>query len=302
MSRKIRSVLWITLAAALACAPWASSRAAEVRIESKGLGLLGYSAFAPGKTWKDGAILLVHGTMMHGRMDTIADQQKALHELGYSSLAVTLSLNLSDRRGMADCAKPQTHRQHDAVAEIAAWVAYLKAQGAGDITLFGFSRGGNQALRYMLEKPDPAIKRLVLLAPVAWEEMSAAGYRDAPAGSLQKTLAEAEKLAAAGRGDELMRDVRLMNCPSTSASANAFISYYRDDGLMKSLDMIGRVRLPTLVVTGTLDTVSPDIPKRLQGKIGPNVKIATVDGADHFFRDLIADEVAEFVAKFISGT
>jgi pimeloyl-ACP methyl ester carboxylesterase len=301
MSRAIRSALWITLAIVVACAPSTASRAAETRIELKGLGLLGYSALAPGKSWKDGAILLVHGTMMHGRMDTIAHAQKALQELGHSGLAVTLSLNVSDRRGMADCAKPQTHRQHDAVAEIAAWVAYLKAQGANDITLFGFSRGGNQALRYMLEKPDPAIKRLVLLAPVGWEEMSVAGYRDAPAGSLQKTLAEAEKLAAAGRGDELMRDVRLMNCPSASASANAFLSYYRDDGLMKSFDMIGRVRLPTLVVTGTLDTVSPDIPKRLRGKAGPNVKIATVDGADHFFRDLIADEAAEHVAKFISG-
>jgi pimeloyl-ACP methyl ester carboxylesterase len=285
---------------AVACAPWAPSRAAEVRVELKGLGLLGYSAMAPGKTWKDGAVLLVHGTMMHGRMDTLAHQQKALQELGYSSLAVTLSLNVSDRRGMADCATPQTHRQRDAVAEIAAWVAYLKAQGAADITLFGHSRGGNQALRYMLEKPDPAIKRLVLLAPVSWEEMSVAGYRDAPAGSLQKTLAEAEKLAAAGRGGDLMRDVRLMNCPSASASADAFLSYYRDDGLMKSLDMVGRVRLPTLVVTGTLDTVTPDLPQRLQGKAGPNVKIATIDGADHFFRDLIADEAAEFVAKFIA--
>jgi pimeloyl-ACP methyl ester carboxylesterase len=289
------------LATAIVSAVPAAARAAEVRIEHKGLGLLGEAALAPGKTWKDGAILLVHGTMMHARMDTIADTQKALLELGHSSLAITLSLGVPDRRGVADCAKPHTHRQQDAVPEIAAWIAYLKGQGAAEIVLFGHSRGGNQAVRYMLDKPDPAIKRVVLLAPASWEEMSTAGYRDAPPDALKKNLAEAEKRAAAGRGDDLMRDVRLMNCPRAAVSANAFLSYYRDDGRMKTLDLLGGIGAPTLVVTGTLDTVVPDIPARLRGKTGANVRVATIDGADHFFRDLIADEVAEIVAKFLSG-
>jgi pimeloyl-ACP methyl ester carboxylesterase len=287
----------LPLIAALAGA----TQAAEVRLDHKGIGLLGEAALAPGKSWTDGAILMVHGTMMHARMDTMDHLQKALLEQGRSNLAITLSFGVSDRRGVADCARPQVHRQQDAVPEIAAWVGWLKAQGASDIVLLGFSRGGNQTLRYMLEKPDPAIKRLVFMAPTSWEEMSVAGYGDSPAGELQKNLAEAEKLASAGRGDEMMRGVRLLNCPSATTSANAFLSYYRDDGRMNTLDRLGGFGLPTLVLTGTLDTVTPDLPNRLKGKIGPNVRVATIDGANHFFRDLLADEAAEAIDKFLNG-
>lgn len=281
--------------------PTETAQAAEVRLDHKGIGLLGEAALASGKSWKDGAILMVHGTMQHGRMDTMAQQQKALLELGRSSLSITLSLGVSDRRGNADCEKPQIHRQQDAASEIAAWVGWLKAQGATDIVLLGFSRGGNQTLRYLLDKPDPAIRRLIFMAPLSWEEMSVAGYGEVPAGEMQKNLAEAGKLAAAGRGDNLMRGVRLLNCPSVTTSANAFLSYYRDDGRMNTLDRLGGFGLPTLVITGTLDTITPDLPNRLKGKIGPTVRVATVDGANHFFRDLLADEAAEAIDKFLGG-
>ena len=302
MKQAIRVMLWITLAAAVVSAvPAAPARAAEVRIDHKGLGLLGEAALAPGKTWKDGAILIVHGTMVHRGFDAIAHQRKALLEQGFSNLAVTLSLDVPDRRGNGDCAKPQTHRHQDAPAEIAAWIAYLKAQGAADITLFGHSRGGNQVMRYAIAGADPAVKRVVLLAPTDFDAAGVAGYRDAPAGELDKRLAEAGRLASAGRGSELMRGIRFLNCAQTDASADAFLSYYRDDGQMNTLDRLGAIRVPTLVIAGTLDTITPDIPAKMRGKTGAQVKLAVIDGADHFFRDLIADEVAELVVKFLSG-
>ena len=302
MTKAIRALLWITFAAAVVSAgPTASARAAEVRIMHKGLGLLGESALASGKTWKDGAILLVHGTMVHRGFDAIAHQQKALLEQGLSSLAVTLSLNVPDRRGNGDCAKPQTHRHQDAVPEIATWVGWLKGQGAADITVFGHSRGGNQTLRYALAGADPAVKRIVLLAPTDWSTAGVAGYRDAPAGELPRNLAEAERLAAAGRGGELMRAIRFLSCPLAAVGADAFLSYYRDDGRMNTLDRLGDIRVPTLVIAGTQDTITPDIPAKMRGRTGGHVQLAVIDGADHFFRDLIADEVAEIVAKFLSG-
>lgn len=302
MGRAIRSVLWITCAAAFALAPLAeTARAAEVRLDHKGMGLLGEAMLVPGKTWKDGAILLVHGTMAHRGFDAIAHQQKALLEQGRSSLSVTLSLGVSDRRGNADCAKPQTHRHQDAAAEIAAWIGWLKGQGSADITVLGHSRGGNQVARYAVAGADPTVRRIVLLAPTNWSAAGMAGYRDAPAGELQNRLAEAGRLVAAGRGNEMMREIRFLNCPQAAVSADAFLSYYRDDGRMDTLDHLGGIRLPTLVIAGTLDTVTPDIPAQMRGKTGGHVKLEVIDGADHFFRDLIADEVAELVVKFVAG-
>ncbi|MCC7016967.1 MAG: alpha/beta fold hydrolase [Rhodospirillales bacterium] len=304
MGRAIRSVLWITCAAAFALVesiPAGMALAAEVRLDHKGMGLLAEAALAPGKTWKDGAILLVHGTMAHGRMDAMAHQQKALLEQGRSSLSITLSLGVPDRRGNADCAKPQTHRHQDAAGEIAAWVGWLKGQGAADVTVFGHSRGGNQVARYALAGVDPAVRRIVLLAPTTASVATVAGYRDAPAGELAKRAVEAERLVAAGRGGEMMRGVRFLSCPQAAASAEAFLSYYRDDGKMDTPALLGDIRLPALVIAGTLDTVVPDLPARMKGTVGGRVKLEVIDGADHFFRDLIADEVAEIVVKFAGG-
>ncbi len=276
--------------------------AAEVRIEHKGLGLLGEAALAPGKTWKDGAILLLHGTMAHRNMDTTAHLQKALLEQGHSSLSMTLGLGVPDRRGVADCDVAQTHRHQDAPAEVAAWIAYLKAQGATDITVLGFSRGGNQTARLAIDGMDPAVKRMVLLAPLAWDEKRVAdGYENFHGVPLKTRLAAADKLAQAGKGGELMRDVGFQFCPKTAVSADAFLSYYRDDGRMDTPSLVPKIKSPILFITATLDEIFPDLPQRMKDKQGPNVRMASIDGANHFFRDLLSDEVADVVVKFLEG-
>ena len=50
---------------------------------------------------------------------------------------------------------------------------------------------------------------------------------------------------------------------------------------------------------GSADEVVADLPARLEGFSQDNVTIETIDGADHFFRDLYADELAERVADFV---
>ncbi|MGI9383086.1 MAG: hypothetical protein ACR2PO_08015, partial [Methyloligellaceae bacterium] len=120
--------------------------AEEVSIEHKGLALLGSLEVADGASLaQDGAVLLVHGTLAHHRMEIMATLQALLKERGLNSLAITLSLGLDRRQGMYDCGLTHRHRHSGAQAEIAAWVAWLQARGAGAITLLGHSRGGNQA-------------------------------------------------------------------------------------------------------------------------------------------------------------
>ncbi|MEK7245868.1 MAG: alpha/beta fold hydrolase, partial [Pseudomonadota bacterium] len=254
---------------------------------------MGEAVLAPGKTWKDGAVLIMHGTMAHRNMDTTAHLQKALLEQGLSSLSVTFGLGVPDRRGNADCDKPQTHRHQDAPAEIAAWIAYLKAQGATDITVLGFSRSGNQAARLAIDGMEPAVKRLVLLAPSAWDEKQVAdGYENFHRVPLKTRLTEADRMVKAGKGKDLMRGIGFQFCPKTDVSAETFVSYYRDDGRMDTPNLVPKIRLPILFVTGTLDEIFPDLPARMKDKQGPNVRMASIDGANHFFRDLLSDEVA----------
>ncbi|MEZ5477161.1 MAG: hypothetical protein R3E95_06650 [Thiolinea sp.] len=51
---------------------------------------------------------------------------------------------------------------------------------------------------------------------------------------------------------------------------------------------------------GSADEVVADLPAQLAGfQAGENISLQTIDGADHFFRDLYADEMAEAMVEFL---
>jgi hypothetical protein len=79
-------------------------QAAPVSQEYLGLEVSGNLELAAAKTLeKDGAVLIVHGSLAHHRMEVIAKLQDNLKTLGVNSLAITLSLGLPKRSGMLDC-------------------------------------------------------------------------------------------------------------------------------------------------------------------------------------------------------
>lgn len=300
MGRPIRNPcgMWrlAMLAAVLTVA--VPARGAEVSISHQDLKLNGFAELGAGKTWRDGAILLVHGTLAHGQMDTIKGLQRAFKEQGRSSLAITLSLGVSDRRGNFDCARPHQHRHTDAVPEIAAWIKWLRAQGAENIAVMGHSRGGNQVARYALETPDAGVKRIVLLAPATWNGTRVAGeYERRFKASLARMVNAARDLADKGRGSDALQKVGFLSCPEATVAAASFLSYYTDDKRMDTPSILGGIPVPVLVIGGSADTIIPDLAERMMGRAIGQVKFRTVDGADHFFLDLFADDVAEIVAK-----
>lgn len=300
MAAPIRNLrgAWRTVVVAAALAVALPAAGAEVSIDHRGLKLNGFSELAAGKSWRDGAVLLVHGTLVHGQMDTIKSLQRAFKEQGRSSLAITLSLGIPDRRGNFDCARPHTHRHADAIAEIATWVKWLRGQGADNITIMGHSRGGNQVARYALDAPDPAAKRIVLLAPATWNGTRVAGeYERRFKTSLARVLNAARDLADKGKGKEMLTKVGFLYCPDATVAAATFLSYYTDDKRMDTPSILGGISVPVLVIGGTTDTIIPDLAERMMGRATGSVKFRTVEGADHFFLDLFADDVAEIVAK-----
>jgi len=283
----LRAARAASLALALAATASAASSAARAEpVERSADGLrLGGELVRAGE-WKDGVVLLVHGTLAHHRMELMQALQTALKERGLSSLAVTLSLGIDARTGMYDCAQPHRHRHADAVAEIAGWVAWLKGQGAGPVTLLGHSRGGNQAARYLAGAPDGAVARAVLLAPATGE----------PPANRETVLAAAE-----GKPDDAMVDVpALLYCGPGRATAGTVRSYYADDARHDTLSLIAGIRVPLLVVGAADDTVVPKLVPRLEEVKGrPGVRTVVIDGADHFFRDLAAEDAADAVAAFL---
>lgn len=273
-----------------------------VQITHRGLRLNGNLALAEGKKVTDGLVLITHGTLAHNGMEVIRVMQAGLTERGVNSLAITLSLGRDDRRGMYDCAAPHRHRHMDALDEIGAWLGWAKAQGASRLVLMGHSRGGAQTALFAAERPDPAVSRVVLLAPATHDAAAdASQYRSRHGRPLSEPLERASSLMAAGKGEEAMVDTGFLYCPATTVSAAAFVGYYRPDPRLGVVDPLGRITVPTLVIAAADDEVVKGLPEIVAPLVdGVKVKLLTVSTADHDFRDLAAEDAADAIAAFLA--
>ncbi len=254
-----------------------------------------------GSSWPSGpVVLMIHGTLAHRGMEIMAGLQSMFAERGISSLAINLSLGLDNRAAaMYDCATPHTHRHTDAVDEIGAWLGWLKGQGAGHIALLGHSRGGNQVARFAAADDDPAVIAVFLVAPQTWDaDQTAQDYKNQYRTDLYPLLAKAEQMVADGKGDEFMEGMGFLHCEDTRVTADAFLSYYAPDANLDTPHLIPQIRAPVTVFAGSEDTVDAG----LIGEVRPladsdHVRLVVIDGADHFFRDLYSEEVADVVAS-----
>ena len=280
------------------------ARAEEVKIKLKPSGLTANALLdlAQGKTLKDGVILIVHGTAAHNDMDMLKNLREILVGRGHSTLAINLTLGIDDRHGMFDCRTPNGHRQMEALDEIGQWLDWLKSQGAGPVVLLGHSRGGNQAARFVAEKGHPLLTRLVLVAPATWDEKKAAeGYQRQHGRPLAPDLAEAQALVKAGKGGTVMPKQGILYCPTAIVTATTFVSYHGADPRGDTPSIVGEIKLPTLVLAGSNDTVVPDLPQKMKDKAdGKRLRFKMVDGADHFFLDLYGEDIADAVEKFLA--
>ena len=257
----------------------------------------------PADDWPQGrSILLLHGTLSHRDTEIIESLEYLFADAGYSTLAINLSLGSDNRDGPFDCANEHRHLEGDASAELARWLDWLEAQGAGSVTLMGHSRGANQIARYALHSGDTRINDLLLVAPPRWSAATArAGYRNRHGEDLDQRVAEARKLRDAGRSAQLMPEpVGLLYCEQVRVTPASFLSYYEVDRLRDTPTLLAALSLPVLVVAGSEDTVAADLPTALAGA-RDNISVVEIDGADHFFRDLYADELVDAALDFLES-
>ncbi len=275
-------------------------RAEAVQIKAGGLTVNGELKIADGRKLSDGVVLMVHGTLAHHAMETITNLQSILTERGYNTLAVSLSLGVDNRSGTYDCATPHRHRHTDALDDISAWLDWLAGKGVKDVVLFGHSRGGNQAAWFATERGSPMIKRMVLLAPATWDaERAATGYQKLHKKPLQASLAAAKALVAAGKGDAMIKGAGVLYCPGADATAASVVSYLTPDPRLNTPTLLRNAKLPTLVIAGSADKVVSNLPETMAGIAdGKNIKLTVIADANHYFLDLVAEDVADEIEAF----
>lgn len=276
--------------------------AKEVTLQYQGLTLNANLELATRKKITDGAILITHGSLAHRGMESLANFQGLLKEKGYNTLAINLSLGLNNRHGMYDCRIPHRHRYTDAVGEIHAWMDWLKKQGATRAAVLGHSRGAAQTALYAAERKHALIRAVVLLAPATLDNASPTEYEERFQQPLALLLEKAQELIQAGKGDTLIEGIGLLTCAGTSATAASLVSYYRADPRLDTLALLSKIGKPVLVVVAGGDEIVVDLEKKLAPKVdGKHLQMKVVENADHFFRDLYADEAVDAIDLFLRG-
>ena len=243
---------------------------------------------------KSRIFLLVHGTWAHYDMEIINTLQGLLSDAGYSSLAINLSLGVDRREGFLSCDGPVRSRQSDAAAEIALWLAHLK-QSWPEIILLGHSRGGLHVAMLNQQILDQAgVSRLVLLAPMV-------SSKETVAVSYEKRFGEplADALDRAHRAGDGFLEVGMHHCEKVKATGESFLSYYGPEVRLNSLSFLKDSRRPVLIALGTEDNLMREYQQLRQSVSGNKlIEEFKVVGADHFFRDLYADELIEKVLEW----
>lgn len=289
------------LLAALLLLAAAPLEAEEVKTRHRGITLNGNLELAAGKGLEEGVILIAHGLLAHNRIELIATLQGGLKKRGLSTLAINFALGVDDRHGMFDCGRLHRHRPGDALDEIDAWIGWLKNQGATEIILMGHSQGGAQAALYVAERRDPAVSVVVLLAPATFVPgRVAAAYEQRFGAPLAPLLAQAEELLRGGRGEAPVDRIGFLSCPNATATASSIIGWYAPSPLRNTPTLLPRIRQRTLVVAAGADAVVPDLTEQLRTLEGQkNLTVEVLDGADHFFLDLYADDAMDTIAGWL---
>ena len=252
--------------------------------------------------WPNGMVfLMTHGTLAHNKMEIMSTFQEMFTDQGTSSLAINLGFGLDNRKGFYDCATPHKHKHTDALDEIGLWLNWLKKQNVKQVVLLGHSRGGNQTAWYAVDHDDTIIKKVVLVAPQTWSmEYATKNYKERYQKDLTPLLTKANALAKNGKGNALLNNIDFIYCKDTTATADAVASYYSADPKMDTPYLMGKIKKPLLVIAGkedkivkSLDNIVPPLAEKY------GFQFNVIDGADHSFRDLYADEVIETIVEFI---
>ena len=279
-----------------------SAFAAEVSLPYKDLKLNADLSLAPGKTLADGVILITHGSLAHRDMEMLVTLRNLLRDKAYNTLAINLSLGVDKRHGMYDCNTTHRHTNDDAVAEIGAWMGWLKRQGANRVILLGHSRGGAQTALYAAEHDSPALQAVVLLAPAMLKNVDAESYQQRYNKPLKPILERARKLVKQGKGNTVLVNTDMIICPKSKVTATSFLSYYEQDPRLDTPSLLPKIRKPTLVIVAGSDEVVTGLDQAVAPLAdGKNLHMQVLPGADHFFRDLHAEDAADAISVFLKA-
>lgn len=217
------------------------------------------------------AVLVLHGFMTTREFNTVQSLVNELTGSGYSVLAPTLSLGVSNRRASVPCDAIHTHTWEDDVAEVGFWVDWLVEQGHESVVLVGHSTGSLQLLDYVAGEPASQVRKLVATSLVNIRRYTEPAIAE-------REMAQARQLLA--MENPPLREYHLAFCENFTATPQSYLSYisWSRERVLQTLD---KVKVPLEVIMGGADRrFSSDWTGALKSH---GTKVIIIDGASHFF-------------------
>jgi pimeloyl-ACP methyl ester carboxylesterase len=234
------------------------------------------------------AVLILHGFLQTYNNATVSNLASALANDGYTVLAPTLSLGISNRRQTLSCETPHPHVFAADVAEVDFWERWLTRRGAASIVLIGHSTGNVQLLAYASEYRPKHVKQIITISLIEYAREFGGKQNLAQNRQAQKKVKS---------GDARLGEYKLSYCNKYVAPAQAFLSYAEWDE-NKLLATLRSVAAPIVVIAGDADERMRD--GWLDSLRALPVKITTIKGANHFFSDVHEFDLHDRVIQSLS--
>ena len=248
--------------------------------------IMGGADYRPGAAGKP-AILILHGFLQTQDFPTVHNISEGLNQLGYTTLAPTLTLGIPYREKSMACDSIHTHSLRDDEAEIQTWLKWLEAKKPGPIFLVGHSTGSMELLAYLDSHPDHRVKKLIAASIIV---------TSLEGGNRERTkLIRELKHRNSNQQDKLIHH-QFSFCDSYTATGDSLLSYL-EWSPARVLDTAHRIPLPVTFIMGSDDHRIPrDWVEQLR-KTGKKVRL--IEGAGHFLDgihefeliDAIEDEI-----------
>ena len=234
------------------------------------------------------AVLLLHGFLQTRDAPPMSSLANALADQGYTVLTPTLSLGINQRSKSLACEAVHTHTMEGDVSEIGFWVNWLTRKGYDSIALIGHSAGSTQILRYVAQKPSPAVKKAILTSLVAFHSESAE----------RQTAIERMKTLLPADEKDLGRFTLSYCKRNYVAPPRAFQSYAANDA-NKTLGLLGKTRALVEVVMGGTDTaMNADWPEKIRHC---GVPVTVIEKAGHFFDGAQEFDLADKIESMLKA-
>ena len=233
-------------------------------------------------------LIFIHGFLQTRSFSTVDRLFTALHDSGFSVLAPTLSLGISNRAQALPCESIHIHSLNGDSDEIGQWVNWASKQGHKDIVLIGHSAGSVNITAYLATGPHPFVSKTVLISLTHY-------------GPGRPAALETEEHARIARnmiknGDDGLGNFALAFCKDYVTTAENFLSYYdwSDKAIIKS---INKKSPANYIILGSEDNrISKDWIRSLREA---SAKVIVIDGASHFFDQSYEFDLLEQVENLV---